>query len=318
MQVCLMIEGQEGVTWEQWVSLALACEEHGFDALFRSDHYLSFSHPSEWGNLDAWATLSALAALTERIHLGTLVSPVGYRHPSNVAKMVITVDHVSDGRAELGLGTGWHEGEHRAYGFPFPAVGDRMDMLGEQVEIVHRLWDRQEVTFEGAHYRLEGVHSLPKAVAKPHPNLILGGGAGPRSAALAARWADEYNMNFVSPAEFAAKQEGLSVACETRDRNPGELRRSVMSTVLVGENRKELEERGSRLMERRGQSGDVSLFLESLGENRIWGTPDIVLEKLEAYAKAGARRVMMQHLVHEDLESLALIGESIIPDATDF
>src|SRR5438093_4938032 len=151
MDVCLMIEGQEGVSWEQWVALALGCEEHGFEGLFRSDHYVSFSRPAELGTLDAWATLAALAPLTDRIRLGTLVSPVTFRHPSQLAKSVVTADHASGGRVELGMGAGWFEGEHRAYGFPFPPVAERYSMLEEQVEIVHRLLDRDPtpVTFEG-------------------------------------------------------------------------------------------------------------------------------------------------------------------------
>jgi len=216
MRVCLMIEGQEGVTWEQWVALARACERHGFDALFRSDHYVSFGHPTEWGSLDAWATLAALSPATERIRLGTMVSPVTFRHPSELAKAVVTADHASGGRVELGMGAGWFEGEHRAYGFAFPPGKERYRMLEEQVEIVHRLWDRDEeaVTFQGQHYRLQDCHALPKPVQDPHPPLILGGGAGPRAARLAAHWADEYNMNFVSADDVRAGRERLGAACE--------------------------------------------------------------------------------------------------------
>jgi alkanesulfonate monooxygenase SsuD/methylene tetrahydromethanopterin reductase-like flavin-dependent oxidoreductase (luciferase family) len=150
MDVCLMIEGQEDVTWDQWLALAAACDEHGFEALFRSDHYVSFGHPGEWGSLDAWTTLAALAPHTERIRLGALVSPVTFRHPSVLAKSVVTADHASGGRVELGMGAGWFEEEHRAFGFPFPETSERWSVLEEQVEIVHRLWDRDEegVTFE--------------------------------------------------------------------------------------------------------------------------------------------------------------------------
>src|SRR5919204_185225 len=198
MDVCLMIEGQEGVTWDRWTALARACEELGFTGLFRSDHYLAFDHPNERGALDAWTTLAALASITQRIRLGTLVSPVTFRHPAQVAKSLVTVDHASGGRAELGMGAGWFEREHRAYGFPFPPTGERMGVLAEQVEIVHRLWSKDEgpVTFEGRHYSLDACPGLPKPVQDPHPPLILGGGAGPRGASLAARWADEYNVNF--------------------------------------------------------------------------------------------------------------------------
>src|SRR3989449_1102656 len=154
MDVCLMIEGQEGVTWEQWVALGVACQEHASAGLFRSDHYVSFSHPAEYGTLDAWATLAALGTRTERIRLGTLVSPVTFRHPSVLAKSVVTADHASGGRVELGMGAGWFEGEHSAFGFPFPPTGERWAMLEEQVEIVHRLWDGDEnaVPFQGRHY----------------------------------------------------------------------------------------------------------------------------------------------------------------------
>ena len=317
MQICLMIEGQEGVTWDQWVALALGCEEHGFDGLFRSDHYQSFGHPAEWGTLDAWATLAALAPLTSRISLGTLVSPVTFRHPSELAKVVVTADHASGGRVELGMGAGWNEPEHRAYGFPFPPTSQRFQMLREQVEIVHRLWDRHEdeVTFTGTHYRLEGCHGLPKPVQDPHPRLILGGGALAGAARLAARWADEYNMNFVPPEACQEGRERLNAACEAIGREPSSLNFSLMTNTLVGSDRKDLEARARRLMGRRGDSGDPGAYLENLGPERIAGTPDQVLDRLAAYAKAGIQRVMLQHLVHDDLESLALIGERIIPEA---
>ena len=149
VRLCLMIEGQEGVSWEQWMALAEATERSGLEGLFRSDHYLSFDHPHERGAHDAWATLAALASITERIRLGTLVSPAGFRHPSDLAKSVVTVDHASDGRVELGMGAGWFEREHRAFGFPFPSNAERMDVLTEQIEIVHRLWSEDGVTHHG-------------------------------------------------------------------------------------------------------------------------------------------------------------------------
>jgi F420-dependent oxidoreductase-like protein len=317
MEICLMIEGQENVTWDEWLALASACEEHGFDALFRSDHYVSFGHPTEWGSLDAWATLAALSQRTGRIHLGTLVSPVTFRHPSELAKAVATVDHASGGRVELGMGAGWFEDEHRAYGFPFPSDRERIEMLGEQVEIVHRLWDRDEedVSFEGRHYRLERCHALPKPVQDPHPRLILGGKAGPRAAGLAARWADEYNMFSVDPTTYRERVRRLSAACEAIDRDTSELRLSMMSTTIVGHDEAELEARVTRFMERTGRSGDARAYIESVREERLVGTVQQVLGRLAVYAEAGVQRVMMQHLVHDDLEMVALIGRAIIPEA---
>jgi len=312
-----MIEGQEGVTWEQWLALARACEEHGFQALFRSDHYVSFGHPEEWGSLDAWATLTALGASTTRLRLGTMVSPATFRHPSELAKVVVTADHATGGRVELGMGAAWFEGEHRAYGFPFPPTAERMDILAEQIEIVHRLWDRDEdsVSFEGTHYRLEDCHALPRPVQEPHPPLIMGGGAGPKSAALAARWADEYNVNFVDPDEARLRRERIEAACSAIDRDPREVRHSLMTNCLIGGDDEELERRASALMRRRGQDGDPKEYLKGLGPERIAGTPERVLEQLAAFARAGVQRVMLQHLVHDDLESVALMGERIIPEA---
>ena len=314
MRVCLMIEGQEGVTWEQWLALAKACEQGGFEALFRSDHYVSFGHPNEWGALDAWATLSALAASTERIRLGTLVSPVTFRHPSELAKAVVTADHASGGRVELGMGAGWFEGEHRAYGFPFPPSADRYSILEEQVEIVHQLLDRDPapVTFEGRHYQLEACPAVPKPIQDPHPPLILGGGAGPRAAALAARWADEYNMNFVGPPEVREGRDRLAAACEAANRDPGTLTLSLMTNTLVGSDERDLQARAGRLIARRGETGDPAAYLAGLGPERIVGTPDRVIEQLAAFAEAGVQRIMLQHLVHEDLEAVALIGERVI------
>ncbi|MGH2819948.1 MAG: LLM class flavin-dependent oxidoreductase, partial [Actinomycetota bacterium] len=162
MRICLMIEGQEDVGWKQWQALAVACEESGLEGLFRSDHYLSVGGHAERGSLDAWTTLAGLAAQTERIRLGTMVSPATFRHPSALAKSVVTVDHISGGRVELGLGAGWHEAEHRAYGFPFAGAPTRLEVLGEQLEIVRGAWDEGPFEFDGRHYRLEGLDALPK------------------------------------------------------------------------------------------------------------------------------------------------------------
>jgi F420-dependent oxidoreductase-like protein len=317
MEICLMIEGQEGVTWDQWLSLALAGEEHGFDGLFRSDHYLSFDHPQERGAFDAWATLAALASITERIRLGTLVSPAGFRHPSELAKAVVTVDHASDGRVELGMGAGWFEREHRAFGFPFPSDDERMDVLTEQVEIVHRLWDRDEdeVDFEGRHYRLESCTSLPRPLQDPHPPLIVGGSAGPRSVALAARWADEYNVVFVDPATARTYRERVEAACAAIGRDPGEVRFSIMTRLLVGADEDDLRLKAAVLMERIDEDGDVEAFIEGMRPTMTAGTVEQVLERLGEFAWAGAERVMFQHLVHDDLETVALIGREILPEA---
>ena len=199
MRVELMIEGQEDVTWPQWLALAQACEEHGVGTLFRSDHYLSVEGHDERGSLETWATLAGLAAVTSRLRLGALVSPATFRHPSVLAKLVTAVDHISNGRVELGLGAGWNEREHEAYGFAFPPLGERMEMLEEQLAIVRGAWADGPFSFAGKHYRLDALDARPKPVQRPHPPVIIGGGAKPRTARLAAQFADEYNTVYATP-----------------------------------------------------------------------------------------------------------------------
>jgi F420-dependent oxidoreductase-like protein len=274
MRVCLMIEGQENVTWDQWRALASTAEAAGFEALFRSDHYMPLDG-GPGGSLDAWSTINALAALTTTLRLGTLVSPATFRHPSVLARSVVTADHVSGGRIELGMGAGWHEGEHRAFGFPFDTGRDRHDRYAEQVEIVHRSWESEPFDFAGRFYRLEHADAQPKPVQKPHPNLILGGGAGPRAAKLAARWADEYNTVFATVEECRERSQRIADACREAGREP--IPFSLMSNFWA-----ELE-------------------------------PGAIVERLREYEAAGVSRVMLQHLAHEDLDAVEMLGTEVIP-----
>jgi alkanesulfonate monooxygenase SsuD/methylene tetrahydromethanopterin reductase-like flavin-dependent oxidoreductase (luciferase family) len=257
MRVCLMIEGQEDVRWEHWRALASACEAHGFEALFRSDHYASVDGRRERGSLDAWGTISALSAITSRIKLGTLVSPVTFRHPSTLAKSVVTADHVSGGRIELGMGAGWWQAEHELYGFPFPPTRTRMELLAEQLEIVRREWDEQPFSFHGRHYRIENLDARPKPLRRP--NVIVGGSAGRQSAALAARWADEYNTVFTTPEICRERRQAVAEAWEREGRDPNAFRFSVMTGRLVGADAGELAERARLLASWRGEDpGDPS------------------------------------------------------------
>jgi F420-dependent oxidoreductase-like protein len=312
MRICLMIEGQEGVTWEQWLALAEACESHGIEGLFRSDHYLSVMGRRERGSLDAWATLAGLAARTTSVRLGTMVSPATFRHPSVLAKMVVTVDHISGGRVELGLGAGWHQEEHTAYGFDLPPMDERMGRLAEQLEIVNREWSDGAFSFEGRYFRLEDLDAQPKPVQWPRPNLIVGGSAGPRGAALAARWADEYNTTFATLEECRERRERLAAAWDATGRDPDTLRFSVMTGCVVGRDRIELRDRLERLLDRTGRGDTPEALLDSPGHGII-GTVDEVIERLRAYEAAGVQRMMLQHLVHDDLDMVALIGDELVP-----
>jgi F420-dependent oxidoreductase-like protein len=313
VRVCLMIEGQEGVSWEEWLALARACEEFGLEGLFRSDHYHSLGPGPDLGSLDAWTTLAALAANTRRIRLGTLVSPATYRHPAVLAKSAITVDHVSDGRIEVGMGAGWHLGEHRAFGFPFPSDRDRLDLLEEQLEIVHRLWHGDDSPFQGHHYRLDGVAHRPRPVQRPHPPLILGGWGGARSARLAARWADEYNTVFATPDQCRKRRATVSEAWEQAGRDPEDMRLSLMTGVLLGADRDDVFRRAEDHADRFGDGGDAAGYLRARSDTWLTGTVPEVVERLRAYEQAGVERVMLQHLAHEDLETVEMLGAEVAP-----
>lgn len=308
MDLCLMIEGQEGVTWPQWRALAHACEEHAIPALFRSDHYLDGHHP-ERGSLDAWGTLNALAAVTSTLRLGTMVSPATFRHPSTLAKLVTTADQISNGRIELGVGAGWNKREHTAYGFAFPAARERMDILEEQLEVVLGHWSDAPFSFTGQHYRLQDLDAQPKPVQRPHPPLIMGGNAGPRSCALAARFADEYNTLYPTLADARDRRQRVAAACERAGREP--IPFSIMTTVIAGTDEDDLQDRLRRIAPVRWAGPDA--MLAELPPGSIIGVVEHVAERLAALRGAGISRVICQHLAHDDLDFVALLGGDLAP-----
>ena len=287
MRLALMIEGQEGVSWEDWLALGVACEEHGIEALFRSDHYLSPTDP-ERPALDAWTVIAALAARTERVALGTLVSPVTFRPAAVLANASMTAQEVSSGRVSLGMGTGWMEAEHQAFGFPFPEMTTRVRWLAEQAEAVRRFWG-------------DG----------PHPWLIVGGSGLSGTIEPAARWADEYNTVMVTPEECSARREKLARACERAGREP--IPFSLMTACAIGRNEAEARERIRRRLERSGQDVDPDAYKATRGPAAVLGTLDEAVEQLRAFERAGVERVMLQHLDHRDLEMVALIGQELAP-----
>ncbi|MGO9821281.1 MAG: TIGR03560 family F420-dependent LLM class oxidoreductase [Solirubrobacteraceae bacterium] len=310
VQLCLMIEGQEDVSWPQWLAVAHACEQHGVPALFRSDHYmnLDLQHP-ERAALDAWGTICGLAAVTTTIELGTMVSPATFRHPSNLAKLVTTADHISGGRVALGLGAGWHDREHEAYGFEFADTRTRMDVLEEQLQVVLGTWGDERFSFAGEHYTLTDLEAEPKPVQRPHPPLIMGGSAGPRSARMAAAYADEYNTPFATLDDIGVRRRRIDRACERAGR--ASIPFSVMTGVLVGSDERELRARAVRLADKMG--GDPDALLREPPHGWVIGTLDQATEQLQALRDAGVARVMCQQLLHDDLDAVALLGEALAP-----
>jgi F420-dependent oxidoreductase-like protein len=307
-----MIEGQEGVTWEDWVRLAQLTERHGLEGLFRSDHYTAIIRPDA-DALDAWTTLAALAVVTEKIRLGTLVSPATFRHPSVLARMAATVDHISRGRLDVGMGAGWYEREHVAHGFPFLDARQRFELFAEQVEIVVRSWTEGSFDHSGPAYELGEQTALPRPFQQPHPALVLGGTVKRRFAALAARFADEVNTLGARNDELRARKERLDRACADARRDPETLGFSVMTACFVGADRSDVLERIDSFLAIRGGDVPAEEMLEQRRTSWLAGTVEEVAERIRELEAIGVTRVFLQHLNHADDEMVALVGEQLIP-----
>jgi F420-dependent oxidoreductase-like protein len=314
MRLALMIEPQQGLSYEEQVTIALRAEAAGFEALFRSDHYQSFPGRQGRATTDAWAVLAGLARETKRIRLGTLVSPVTFRHPGHFAKLVATVDEMSGGRIEVGVGAGWHEEEHTQLGLDFPPARQRADMLEDELAMLRGLWGEADGwSYGGLSVTVTGAIFHPKPVQTPRPPIILGGYGKPRSLQLAARYADEYNMCGLDAAACAAAFRALSDACSAVHRNPQEVRRSAMVGALVGSDRYEFESRlDAQLIFNEVPTDQKDVWLSERA-HWIMGTPHDALHQLQAYADAGCERIVLQDLLPRDLDLIDLLG-ALAPD----
>ncbi|MBE3015163.1 LLM class F420-dependent oxidoreductase [Microbispora sp. NEAU-D428] len=303
MKLRIFTEPQQGASYDDLLKVAQAAERLGFDAFFRSDHYsrIGPGDPGP-GSTDAWITLAGLARETSRIRLGTLVSPVTFRLPGPLAIGAAQVDQMSGGRVEVGLGTGWFEEEHRAYGIPFPSLGERFECLEEQLEIITGLWAAAKpFSYEGAHYRVVDSPALPKPVQRPRPPVIIGGGGAKRTPRLVARFADEYNVPFRLLEETGAAFDRVRAACEAVGRETVLL--SAAQTVCVGRDEAEIARRAAAI----GQ--DVA----DLRTSGLAGTPQEVVDKIGRFAEMGAERVYLQVMDLDDLEHLELIAAEVLP-----
>jgi F420-dependent oxidoreductase-like protein len=316
VRFALMIEPQVGLTYADQLAIARRAEAAGFETLFRSDHYESFPGDSGAPTTDAWTCIAGLARETERIGLGVLVSPVTFRTPGNLAKVVITADEMAGGRIEVGLGAGWHADEHRRHGFPFPGIGERADLLEETLEVVHGLWDEPDGwSFEGAHVRIEDSLFRPKPATVrgregARPNILVGGQGTPRSFRIAARHADEFNLSSTSPADAVAKFAALDDACRAAGRDPSTLRHSVMSGVLIGRDEPELRARERAVAEVFGGADDeFESWFAARKPRWVYGLPDEARAVIRRFAEVGVERIMLQDFVATDLEMIDLAAE---------
>ena len=317
MRFALMIEPQQGLSYDEQLAVARTAEDGGFEALLRSDHYASF--PGEGGlpTTDAWTVIAGLARETSRIRLGALVSPVTFRVPGALAKVVATADAMSGGRVEVGLGAGWNELEHAELGIPFPPLRERFDRLEEALAIVHGLWTEPDGwAHEGRFWQVRGARFRPRPIfgQRRHPHLIVGGHGKPRGLRLAATYADEYNLTSARP-EAAREVFGrLEAVCVAAGRDPGQVVRSAMAGVLVGESEGDVRD----LV--RAQTAFIGLdaagaegWLAARRERWIMGTPEQALERIEAFARAGVERLALQDFLPRDLAMIRLISGRVLP-----
>jgi F420-dependent oxidoreductase-like protein len=309
----LMVEPHVGGGYAQFLRLARAAEDAGYDAFFRSDHLYYAAGDAPRPALEAWTTLAALARETTRIRLGTLVTPMTFRHPSVLAREVATVDELSGGRVEIGVGTGWYEVEHTTLGIDFPSQRERTEHLEEAVEVMRLLWSGEVVSYSGRHYRLDRARALPRPIQDPLP-LVLGGHGGPRSVALAARHADEYNTTSIDPPGAAQTYARARQACAQVDRDPATLRLSWMGTVLVAPDQDALRRRAAQVAAWTGAPGDdPDHLLAQLAERGIVGFYEQAAARLRDYVDAGAQCIYARIWDLDDLDQISEIRERLLP-----
>ena len=307
----IFIEPQQGASYDQQLAVAQEAERLGFDAFFRSDHYLRMGGDPGGpealpGPTDSWVTLAGLARETSRIRLGTLVNSATFRLPGPLAISVAQVDAMSGGRVELGLGSGWFEEEHTAYGIPFPPLGERFDRLAEQLAVVTGLWSTaadERFSYAGDYYQLKDSPALPKPVQQPHPPVIVGGAGRYRTPGLAALHANEFNLPFQPHDDFAVACERVRAACKTIDRDPATMIFSAAQVLCCGRDEAEYRRRASAI----GRDPD------ELRKTAFAGTPGEVAKVLSRYASDGATRLYLQVLDVGDLDHLRLIADEVIP-----
>lgn len=306
MKLRIFTEPQQGASYFELLAVAQRAEHLGFDAFFRSDHYLRMGQASGVpGPSDSYVTLAGIARETSNIRLGTLVTSATFRHPGVLAISVANVDAMSNGRLELGLGAGWFDAEHKAHAIPFPALGERFDRLAEQLEIVTGMWNTPEgelYDFHGKHYDIEKSPALPKPVQRPLP-IVIGGGGAKRTPALAAKYAAEFNTPFMSQDGFTTQRQRVSAACESIGRDPGSMVFSAALVVCVGRDDAEVARRAAA----------IGREVDELKTNGVCGTPAEAVERLQQWKALGAQRAYLQVLDLSDLEHLDLIAAEVMP-----
>jgi F420-dependent oxidoreductase-like protein len=320
MQLGVMVEGQEGLTWERWRQLMGCVEALGFESLWRSDHFMSLVD-GEREALETWVALTLAAAETKRLRFGPLVCPITFRHPALLARMAASVDTLSGGRLVLGVGAGWNAHEHRTFGLPFPPLNERMDRLEEGLQVIQALLLDTPAQFAGRYYQLVGANPHPKPVQRPRLPILIGTTGERRMLRIVARYADEWDVpGIIAPAAYRRRRERLLAYCRQIDRDPAEIRRCVSTAFLIGRDDTELHQRLTTMQHLMPHLAelDTAAVLETLQQEQwLIGTPQQVIAALQALAAEGVQRVMLQHNDQADFAVLELIAQEIMPALAD-
>lgn len=306
IELRVFTEPQQGATYDDLLRVAQSAETLGYGAFFRSDHYLAMNSDGLPGPTDAWITLAGIARETSTIRLGTLVTSATFRYPGPLAISVAQVDAMSGGRVDFGLGAGWFEDEHKAYGIPFPSLGERFDKLEESLAVITGLWETpagQTFSYDGKHYPITDSPALPKPVQSPRPPILIGGGGKKRTPALAAKYADEFNIPFASPGDTATQFDRVRAAATTAGRDPQSLVYSTALVLCCGKSEEEIARR----------AGAIGREIPELRENGAAGSPAELVDKIGRYGELGASRVYLQVLDLKDLDHLELVASEVMP-----
>ncbi|GAA4484647.1 LLM class F420-dependent oxidoreductase [Rhodococcus olei] len=306
MELRIFTEPQQGATYEQLLRVAQAAERLGYGAFFRSDHYLAMNSDGLPGPTDAWITLAGIARETSTIRLGTLVTSATFRHPGPLAVTVAQVDAMSDGRVDLGIGAGWYEEEHLAYGIPFPSLGERFDRLEDTLAVITGMWATpvgETFSYDGAHHRVVDSPALPKPQQRPGPPILIGGNGRTRTPALTARYASEFNLPFGSLETTATQFERVRSACRAIDRDPADLVYSNALVLCCGRDESEIARRAAA----------IGREVDELRTNGLAGSPAELVDKIGRYGELGTTRIYLQTLDLDDLDHLELVASEVMP-----
>lgn len=318
MRIGLMVEGQNGLTWERWLHILQLAERLKFPSVFRSDHY--FIGPQQ-DSLEAFLSFAVAARETSTIRFGPLVSPVTFRSPVDVGRMGAQIDLLSGGRFVMGVGAGWNESEHRAYGIHFPPVKERFDRLEEGIQVIRKLWTEENASFDGQYYHLEGVNCLPKP-ASGRPPLLIGGGGEKRTLKLVAKYADEWNAVNITPEVYAHKTSVLEGHCEAVGRDPSTIARSMMSFGLLGPSQDHVEKavrkRQSMFGGEQAKMTTAEFLTWSRERGGIAGSTDEVVEHLGRLAELGCQEVQFQHFDFDSDDVPEYLAAEIAPRVASF